>query len=50
MIVSKQEVRDAYRRAMQFDPCPEAAALATAQSLGLLVEAVKEVIEEEQAA
>jgi hypothetical protein len=50
VIVSKQEVRNAYQRALQFDPCPEAAAHATAQALGLLVEAVKDVVHEEQEA
>lgn len=46
----RQSVVDAFERALALDPCRESAATAVAQSLGLPVEAVLEVVAELEAA
>lgn len=42
----KEQVRAAFARAMQLQPCREAAALAVAQAMGLCAEVVLQVVGE----
>lgn len=47
MVVSREHVAQAFARALKLDPDRDAAMHSTAQSLGLPVEAVREVVEQD---